>query len=271
MSWRRFTDKEPVEKPNATDRLNNILFVGTENDRLKQAGAPSKAIGLLGASQREQGDDNPSLVESLVEIEFVAGYMKNSDGRQVFEQAGSFDDIQGIVVNVNLGCFYSSDKLTPSQTKTLLKEALKKMAIISSNLFVEPLRMKGWFPVAEAVQEKLMSGTLDSNIKIIEFNQGGKLNYETTLRSNAYIPLDKYDIDINRDGDERYAYLMSKDVGDFARLLIDAVIASDYSFGTVCSRGSKIEISLDQKVSDFLERNTSSEVAELVDLFNSRM
>jgi len=250
--------------------------INNEHSVLQRLAKSSGSVGVMGGLQRVLNDSNNSLVESIIAFNMQAGYMemKPEAPQATFKRATSLNEARGVNVTLALGCYYvpSGEAITPDMADRVTGAALRKLAMISTDLFVRTLAQKlEWTQLANAVAEVIQNTVTEGNFSVERVQPR---THQASVNITKYVAFGGLDFEGPRGPIEngRNTFAMPNDHRLMVYGVFDAVKESEYVFGTVCVKGIQFEVSLDQKVQDFIDfietaREGNSEMDKIARLF----
>ena len=236
---------------------------------------------------------------------------RNGDRAPFYDPAPSFDKAQGIYAIISMGCFYRPDNnKNQDDMKNIALVGLRDASATARNLFVQSFRSTelGWHQLAEKLDNSLIERFDENNpnppqakieakaakpetnpdahlltpeeamdAELAESNRINKLTiYGAAAEASAWTYLkfdERMNFNITNPHDEALVYAFPVEFEKYSSALFDKLQQSDIKFGTVCQKGTQIELSFEQNADDVLytkENETdasSSPALSMMDMF----
>tara|TARA_B100001094_G_scaffold323098_1_gene373396 strand:+ start:2662 stop:3603 length:942 start_codon:yes stop_codon:yes gene_type:complete len=233
------------------------------------------------------------------------GFRTNANGdlAPFYDPAPYFESAQGIYAHISMGCFYRPDNTkNEEQMKNIALVGLRHAYSTASNLFVQSFREAlGWHELANNLENSLTNRFSADNLNppkvkiealpvkpetypdahllvpreaaMAEAERKNQMTNKTingaTVEASVwtYLRFNDTGFQITDPKDDGLAYAFPVEFEQYSSTLFDKLKGSDLKFGTVCLKGTQIELSYEQVADDVLSTNEKEAIDGISNMF----
>lgn len=296
---------------NPKSRIEKVLHVGLQNERAKHAISPSKPIGLFGGVQRTSNENSNELLETLLKFSMYAAEPFVRDGKTRYRRATSYKKAQGVLVKLEVGCFYRPQTVTNWDWDKL--NMISQQGLLTAQahayLFTDPLRElgTGWKLLADKLEDNLRlkingdpnDGTWspprveretrseriahqDPYAHLLAQGEADEYQRSHTHEvqingvaiqtfADAFSKFNDNGFEMKDPNNDSIAYTMPNEFEQYLSKLMPKLHENERIFGTMCVKGTIIEISFEQDVNAILSAIESTRDANRFDDLSKMM